>query len=509
MRIVLVSTYELGHQPWHLASPAASLEAAGHEVRPVDLAIQSFDELPLSWAEGIAFSVPMHTAMRLSVAAASKVRSEAPGLPICFYGLYALAGGDLRSRGIADRLVAGEYEAALVGWANELGAGAGVGAGAPQAEPSRAEEPGAGSSPAPGATGGRGRASTPMGRLHYLKPSREHLAPLARYAQLLHAGGAANVGYVEATHGCRHRCRHCPVPVIYDGRIRLVGGDEVLADIEQLVKLGAGHVTFGDPDFLNAPKHSIEVVSGMHERFPALTFDCTVKVEHILKHREVWPEWAASGCLFVVSAFESVDDRLLARLDKGHCRRDIVGATALLRSLGIEVRPSFLPFTPWTSVEDVAELLRFIQEFDLVDNVDPVQLTIRLLVPSGSLLLADPELLGHLGAYDEEQLGYPWSSEDPRVDELQRDFAAVAWRAGQIGEPPAATFAAMQRVVEGYMGRDKGRPAGTIAERPGRHQLVSRRVVQEPPRLSEPWFCCSEPDESQLASLGPRKLPAS
>ena len=178
--------------------------------------------------------------------------------------------------------------------------------------------------------------------------SRHALPPLERYAHLALDGQERPVGYVEASHGCVHKCAHCPLPVIYDGRIRIVEGDVVLADIEQLVEMGARHITFGDPDFLNGVTHSLRVVRAMHERFPDLTFDCTTKVEHILEHAQVWPELAANGCLFVVSALECVNDEILARLDKGHSTEEASHAIALLREHGIEIRPSFLPFTPWT-----------------------------------------------------------------------------------------------------------------------------------------------------------------
>nr|MDQ3306055.1 radical SAM protein [Actinomycetota bacterium] len=89
MRVLLVSTYELGHQPVHLASPAAALLRGGHEVVALDLSVQPWDTDLVGWAEAVAFSVPMHTAMRLALAAATALRRQRPGLPVCFYGLYA------------------------------------------------------------------------------------------------------------------------------------------------------------------------------------------------------------------------------------------------------------------------------------------------------------------------------------------------------------------------------------------------------------------------------------
>ena len=144
-----------------------------------------------------------------------------------------------------------------------------------------------------------------------LVPARDLLPPLDRYARLDVDGELRLVGAVLATHGCAHRCRHCPVPVVFDGRVRRVDEDAVLADIAQLVAAGAEHITFGDPDFLNAPPHARRIVAALHERFPDVTFDCTVKVEHLLRHADLWPELLAAG-VDAVTLFEvrPTDDSL-------------------------------------------------------------------------------------------------------------------------------------------------------------------------------------------------------
>src|SRR5512132_1341407 len=264
MRVLLVSTYELGHQPLHVASPAAALRRAGHDVRCLDLSVERWDAGALEWAQAAGFSVPMHTAMRLAMRAAAGVRRARPELPVCFYGLYAPVSRDV-----------------TVG---ALAAG-----GRPDA---RADE-----------------ALIQLGRGEFELPARDLLPPLERYAHLALGGDERLVGYVEASHGCVHRCRHCPVPPVYDGRIRIVGADTVQGDIASLVELGARHITFGDPDFLNGRRHSLRVVQAMHERFPDLTFDCTTKVEHILR-----------------------DAELLERLDKGHDRGSRPGDRAAARA---------------------------------------------------------------------------------------------------------------------------------------------------------------------------------
>jgi hypothetical protein len=450
VRILLVSCYELGHQPIGVAGPAARLRAAGHDVRAVDLSVDPWVPDQLDGAERVACSVPMHTATRLARQVIDDVRRRRPDLPVACYGLYGAAMADT-----ADRVLAGETDDGLLAWVDGshddqvvfLGRGAGN----------------------PGAP----------------RPARDLLPPLDRYAHLIRGDTEHLVASVEASRGCAHRCRHCPVPVVYDGRIRIVALDAVLADVEQQVAAGAEHLTFADPDFLNGVAHSRRVVRAVHDRFPDLTFDCTVKVEHILAHRALWPDFADAGCLFVVSAFESVDDATLHRLDKGHTAADEAAAVDLVRSAGIEVRPSWLPFTPWTTVDHVRALLDFVADHDLVGNVDPVQYTIRLLLPPGSLLLDHPDVVPHLGEYDAERASHTWRAADPAMDVLQAELATLV----ETGLAGGASTAAVYTQVRGTVGLDP------VPIDPARAAAV--------PRLSEPWFCCAEPTAAQLAPLGP------
>jgi hypothetical protein len=396
----------------------------------------------------------MHTAMRMALAGLDRVRARRPHLPAALYGLYAGVGADGTATSV--RRIAGEYETALVTWVDE-------------------------------------HATTMTSTVHLgrkpldVVPSRSLAPGLDRYARLSIDGEERTVGYVEASRGCVHRCRHCPVPVVYDGRIRIVDVDAVVADVAQQVDAGARHITFGDPDFFNGVHHGMRVVDAVHAAFPHLTFDATIKVEHILRHPDVWPAMSEAGCLFVVSAFESVDDAILLRLDKGHTAADMPRAVELLRLAGIEIRPSWLPFTPWTTPGGVADLVDFVVAHDLVGNVDPVQYTVRLLLPDGSLLLDHDDMRAHLGAYDAERLSWTWSAADPAADQLQLELAALVEADVEAETPIEESFLRIQRAVAFAAGRPvlAALPAG-LTPAPAR------------PRLTEPWFCCSEPTALQV-----------
>jgi hypothetical protein len=446
----------------------------------MDLSIDPFDPDVLAWADAVAFSVPMHTAMRLALAVCQEIRVRRPEVPICLYGLYAgLDAGrhETSTENLVDLTIAGEYEPTLVSWVADLvGGGGGGRAGGPE-----------------------GRAQVTLGRGKFGLPSRHLLPPLDRYARLSVSGELRLAGYVEASHGCTHRCRHCPVPVVYDGRTRLVSEDTVVADVAQLVALGARHLTFGDPDFLNGPHQAMRVVAAVHGAFPDLSFDITTKVEHVLEHRDLWPKLARSGLLFVVSAFESASDLVLAKLDKGHTVADEVEAVAVLRASGVEPRPSLMPFTPWTTSTDIRDLLDLVSFCDLVGNVEPVHFAIRLLVPPGSLLLGPDGLDGALGPYDTEGLSWTWKAPDPRLDLLQGDVAAIAARAAADEWPAIQAYDAVRAAVADALMGDGGPfpPPPPVSD----ERLLSPLAPDDRPRLTEAWFCCAEPTDAQFQAL--------
>ena len=460
MNVLLISCYELGHQPFGVASAAAHLLAEGrHQVECLDLAVEVIDEAKVRRADFVGISTPMHTAIRLGVKAGELVRGLNPQCHICYFGLYASLNEDYLLDGVADSVIGGEFETPLTQHVDRL---AGNG------------------SPGPGGVSLPELRGPPnLSRQQFLPPARHLLPPLEKYARLRTSEGELRlVGYVEASRGCAHRCRHCPIPAVYEGRLRIVQQEVVLADIDDLVRMGAQHINFADPDFLNGVKHSLGIVREMRNRHPELSFDFTAKIEHLIQHHGALMELAALGCIFVVSAVESVDDRILGYLDKGHTRDDVVTALEITRSADVALRPSLLPFTPWTTLSGYLELLEFVQNHDLVYHLDPVQYSIRLLLPPGSWLLDIPEIQPHLGSLVQEDCVYTWQHPDPRVDMLQRQVARVAEEAANSGEDPATTFYRIKELtVVAIFGRS------TVA------QPRYRRRSVRPPHLTEAWFC--------------------
>ncbi len=448
--ILLVSCYELGHQPVGLAFPLAFLERAGFAPDAVDLAVEPLEEAKVRRARLVALSAPMHTALRIGVRAAQRVRALNPAAAICFYGLYAALHRDyLLAQGV-DAVFGGESEEQLVEAARRL-------------ERSEVLQ-----SPPANLT-----------RLDFPVPSRGRLPPLARYAHLERNGTLVPAASVEASRGCLHRCLHCPITPVYGGRFFVVPRAIVLEDVRRQVARGARHVTFADPDFLNGPGHSLRIAEAVHGEFPDVSFDFTAKVEHLIGQRALLPRLAALGCAFVVSAVESLCDVVLRNLEKGHTRADVEVALQAVKSAGLALRPSLLPFTPWTTLDDYVELVEWVAAEDLIGCVDPVQLAIRLLVPPGSALLGRPAIQPVLAGLDRDALTYVWKHPDPRMERLHHTVSGIVHAANHAGEPPAATFARVRAAA--HTERDGAVPVEAAATH------AERRPV--PPRLTEPWFC--------------------
>jgi radical SAM superfamily enzyme YgiQ (UPF0313 family) len=449
MHIVLVSTYELGHQPFGLASPRAWLARAGHSVVCADLAVESLPEDAIRDAGLVAFYLPMHTATRMALPVIERVKQLNPRARLACYGLYAPINTDLL-RELGLEVIGGEFESSLVNLAE--------------------------GKPAPAIS---------LERQTFITPDRAGMPALARYAKLRQNGQAKVVGYTEASRGCKHLCRHCPVVPVYQGHFRVVGRDVVSEDIRRQVAAGAQHITFGDPDFFNGPKHAMQIVEALHAEFPTLTYDATIKIEHLLRHRDLLKPLQETGCLFVTSAVESVEDHVLAKLEKHHTRRDFLEAAELMRQAGLTLQPTFIAFTPWTTLDGFRDLLQVLVDLDLVDHVAPVQLALRLLITSGSRLLELEDVRGVVGPFDSRALVYPWKHPDPDMDILaERVFQLVQARQ-KLDDSRAKSFAAIWRLVQ-----DRPLPEDF-------HRTPGAAI----PYLDEPWYCCAEPTPAQLARL--------
>lgn len=460
MKVVLISPYEIGRQPFGLAEPAAWFKRAGCEVQCLDLSLQKLEPVVLTGADLVAIYVAMHTATRIATAALPRIRELAPRAELCVYGLYAPMNEEhFRALGVST-VLGGEVEPALVALVERLAQGKSA-----QTEP-----------------------VVSMAKIDFIVPDRSGLPAINRYAHLLlPAGGSRVVGFAEGSRGCKHLCRHCPVVPVYQGKFRIVPVDVVMADIRQQVAAGAEHISFGDPDFLNGPTHAVKLMRAFHAEFPQLSYDVTIKIQHLLDYPEMLPVLKETGCVFITSAVESVDNAVLEKLAKNHTNADFARAVALSCAAGIALAPTFVPFTPWTTLDGYIALLERLVELELVESVPPIQLAIRLLVPQGSELLKLPGFMDSLDAFDPKLLGYPWRHDDARVDALQREIQSWVAEAEARNLERRDIFVRIRELA--YAANGKIAPA------------LTGNTGAQTPRLSEPWYCCAEPTDEQLQSF--------
>lgn len=453
IRAVLISTYELGRQPFGLASPAAWLSEIGVEVTCVDTSREPLDEGAVREASLVGFYVPMHTATRLAVELLGEVRRINSRAHVCFFGLYAPVNEAwLRQLGVPT-ILGGEFEEGLAHLASRLARGE---ARAAQEEP-----------------------VVSLSRQAFKVPRRAGLVALSQYAQLaLPDGQKRTVGYTEASRGCKHRCRHCPVVPVYNGVFRVVGREIVLGDIRQQVRSGAQHITFGDPDFFNGIGHAIPLIGALHREFPQVSFDVTIKIEHLLKHSEHLRTLRETGCLFVTSAVESVDDAILKKLEKHHTRADFLEVVGMFRTERLVLQPTFLPFTPWTTVESYLDLLDVLRRSELVEHVAPIQLAIRLLIPAGSRLLELEDIRAGVGRFDPAAMVYPWKHADKRMDDLCEEVQRIVHSSEKMNRTRAQTFSWIESAAKQSAGATEAPSPQPI--------LPSRATI---PYLTEPWYC--------------------
>ncbi len=452
MRTLLIALYEMGRQPFGLASPVAWLREAGVEVTCLDVSRQPFreelirgDSVSSSSYDTVAFHLPMHTATRLALPVIAKVRALSPDATLCCYGLYAPLNEQVLRRHGVDHILGGEFEADLVRIAT-------------------------GQRPTVGTVANDGR----LPRLQFRVPERDGLPPPSRYAMLRWGSDRRVAGYTEASRGCKHHCRHCPVVPVYNGQFRVVPVEVVLSDVRQQVEAGVQHISFGDPDFFNGIGHAMRVADGMAGEFPRVTFDVTIKVEHLLRHHDHLRRLRESGCLFVTTAVESFDDSVLAKLQKGHTNGDVGRAVDACAIAGLTLTPTFVAFTPWTTLQTYRLFLERIDHLGLVDHVAPIQLAIRLLIPMGSRVLELEDVMSVTSPFDASQLVYPWRHPDPRVDALCDVVGSLVGRSLDAGR--RAVFEQVWVLAHESLGQ----PATALTAPPSRVEI---------PFLNEPWYC--------------------
>ena len=204
----------MGRQPFGVASPAAWLQNEGASVRCLDLSIEPLNHRHVMSSKLIAFYVPMHMATRMAIPVLETVRRLNPEAHICFYGLYAVENERyLRSLGV-NTILGGEFESGLLRLAERLSASSeGFADGQIQIEP-----------------------VILLDRQDFLVPVRSDLPDLSKYARLMMPDGKKRLaGYVEASRGCKHLCRHCPIVPVYNGRFRIVQKEIVMEDIRRQV----------------------------------------------------------------------------------------------------------------------------------------------------------------------------------------------------------------------------------------------------------------------------------
>jgi radical SAM superfamily enzyme YgiQ (UPF0313 family) len=449
---LLLSGYELGQEPLGLIVPAAVLGRAGVGVRVQDLSVTPLDDTLVRAARLVAISAPMYTGLRLGMAAARRVRALNPRAHIAFYGLYAGLNRRHLVPALADSAFGAEFEMPLLELARRIAATDG--------SPRTVAVP----------DDARPSARSPA-RATSLLPSRDSLAHRAHYAHLALGDERREAGYVQTTRGCKHMCRHCPLPPAYDGTFYAIPADDVLRDIDAVVTRGARHITFADPDFLNGPGHALRIARAMAARHPGLTFDYTAKIEHLLRLDDAVAELHHLGNVFVVSAVESMNDTVLQRLDKGHTRADAIAVARRFAARGLTLRPSLMPFTPWETRDSLADLIDVVVCEGLADAIDPVQYSIRLLLPEGSLLLDDADVRAALDEFDEAAMGWRWHHADRSMDELHAIVSATVARAAEAHADPLDTFERVRGVI-----------APDVA-------AVPAAAAGPRPRLTEEWFC--------------------
>ena len=444
MKILLLSFYDLGKQPKIISELYKKLDNGSNQIDVVDYSIEE-KNLTLDNYDVLGIYASMHTA---SVLAEQYLRDRKLPNKLFVFGLYANVFSEMFS----------DFQSIHSFDSDELESLLQV-----QLNPNYSYK--------------------------HTVPDRTILPSITDYSHIVDGSNNLIAGSVETTYGCKHECTHCPVPIEFKGMFKTFGTEKIITDVTNQVEEGAKHISFNDPDFFNGPKHALKILQLLNEKHPSITYDSTIKVEHILKYPDYFQELKNLNMLFVISAFETTNDHVLNILQKNHSFNDLNKAVELSLENKIDIRPTWMPFSPWTEQNDLISIIKLIENYKLRETVDPIQLTIKLLVPKNSLILKRPEMKEYLLDYDPSSFSYAWKYKFPNIDNIQNELFTYVLQ--HESENEYTQYLGLVDILESHTNE-------TLLN----SEKYSQRIV---PKLSETWFCCAEPNKIQLDRIKSNK----
>jgi len=444
LKILLLSFYDLGKQPKIISELYKKLDNGSNQIDVVDYSIEE-KNLTLDNYDVLGIYASMHTA---SVLAEQYLRDRKLPNKLFVFGLYANVFSEMFSNFQSiHSFDSDELESLLEVQLN------------------------------------------PNYSFKHSVPDRTILPSITDYSHIVDGSNNLIAGSVETTYGCKHECTHCPVPIEFKGMFKTFGTEKIITDVTNQVEEGAKHISFNDPDFFNGPKHALKILQLLNEKHPSITYDSTIKVEHILKYPDYFQELKNLNMLFVISAFETTNDHVLNILQKNHSFNDLNKAVELSLENKIDIRPTWMPFSPWTEQNDLISIIKLIENYKLRETVDPIQLTIKLLVPKNSLILKRPEMKEYLLDYDPSSFSYAWKYKFPNIDNIQNELFTYVLQ--HESENEYTQYLGLVDILESHTNE-------TLLN----SEKYSQRIV---PKLSETWFCCAEPNKIQLDRIKSNK----
>lgn len=416
-QILVVSAFEAKLQPILAASAAGALRTAGAQLNGgagagAQVTAWDADVCPDDWPgagfDMVLISIPSYEGIEIGAEVAT--RFKLAGAPrVVAFGQYAWLNADALLHAV-DGVLLDEPEGACA----ELLAYA-------------AGKIGAGQVPGLYVQGGPRPKRAKRADRTWQLPARDLFPPIGNYPE--HDTKWGLLGNIEATRGCHHRCSYCAVYAAYGVAAVPITADHVIADARQLAAQGATHFAFVDAEFFNTRRHAMNAFAAIATDLPGSTFEMTTRFDHILEFEPEINTMAAQGLRVITSALEFPSDRVLEVFDKGIDVAGIKKAITAAKNAGIVLRPTFITFTPWVTLEEILGLEDFCDETGITDWVDLTARQTRMLLFKGSPLLRSP----HLDGIELTDRGfyYDWTHPDPRVDELYEQRRSEAVAAGQ------------------------------------------------------------------------------
>lgn len=255
-------------------------------------------------------------------------------------------------------------------------------------------------------------------------PARDLLPPLQAYAAYADtvAGKLRRKASMISSRGCPFHCNFCSIIAFYaDAGGKPWRGRSVENVVAEMVALaeqsGASHFEFQDDNFFVRPDRALAIVEAYAHTGRDFSFAFLTRADQVVKGERYFPALRQAGLRYVSVGIESGSEASLERMVKQTGVDINRRALQILHDNDIAAQVEFIMFEPGSTLADLRDNLRFIEQQGLFGYFPPLILGSLLLMPGTP---ARAQIEAERGLRGSIHQSLPYDFLDPHVTALRQ-----------------------------------------------------------------------------------------